>query len=298
MSAERDVEPCVVCAMPTTKRWVSFVDNREIPVCQQPECLEAYERDAPLQRRVHELKCWPGPFQAMVEGRKRHEFRRNDRGFIVGDTLCLREWDNFAENYTGRTLAANVTYKTCAGQFGIPPGYVVMSLAIPPPDAPQPSKAEERNAVLEEAARVCDAIHDDYRAESLHTLAVERAASTIRALKTQSGVPEGGARSKLVECSACGGAGRIAELGQYGTTFSRCRDCDGTGSRHPAQPHGSAGPLTNTRRRRCLAILGSATDAARSMPRSRPLMSASARTNAEPRQKRRAIGFAVNSATS
>jgi hypothetical protein len=38
----------------------------------------------------HELKTWPGPFQAIVDGSKRFELHKDDRGFAVGDTLWLR----------------------------------------------------------------------------------------------------------------------------------------------------------------------------------------------------------------
>ena len=35
---------------------------------------------------THELKSWPGQFEAMWTGLKRAEFRRDDRGYRVGDT--------------------------------------------------------------------------------------------------------------------------------------------------------------------------------------------------------------------
>jgi hypothetical protein len=84
----------------------------------------------------HELKCWIEPFTATVEGRKTHEFRMDDRGFRVGDTLVLREWDpcttDFAKlpHYTGRIATCLVTYISREGMFGIPAGYVVMSIHL------------------------------------------------------------------------------------------------------------------------------------------------------------------------
>src|SRR5688572_2161648 len=71
----------------------------------------------------HELKAWPEPFAALLSGAKVHEVRRNDRDFMVGDTLRLREWDPGIRHqvgavtimerlagYTGRETTRLVTY--------------------------------------------------------------------------------------------------------------------------------------------------------------------------------------------
>lgn len=43
---------------------------------------------------IHDLKCWPEHFAAILAGDKRCELRREDtRRFAVGDRLRLREWD-------------------------------------------------------------------------------------------------------------------------------------------------------------------------------------------------------------
>jgi hypothetical protein len=76
---------------------------------------------------THDLKTWPGPFQAVRDRVKRFEFRSNDRDYQEGDTLRLREWDPATARYTGRVEEHIVTYALGEG-FGIPEGYCVMSI--------------------------------------------------------------------------------------------------------------------------------------------------------------------------
>lgn len=93
-----------------------------------------------MSTRTHDLKCWPEPFQAILDGRKRHEIRVDDRGYAVGDVLHLREWDPapFSANvprpngYTSRNLKASVTYLTHGGQWGLPSNLCVMSIEALP----------------------------------------------------------------------------------------------------------------------------------------------------------------------
>lgn len=75
---------------------------------------------------VHEIKCWPGFFDALASGRKRFEVRYNDRDYQQGDTLHVREWDMI--EYTGKDCWFWVEYVMPGGQMGVQPGYVVMSL--------------------------------------------------------------------------------------------------------------------------------------------------------------------------
>jgi hypothetical protein len=88
---------------------------------------------------THELKTWPHEFQAMLDGKKTHEVRRNDRGYEVGDTLVLREWSPVrfrnrygAEcepgGYTERVAYFTVDHLTPGGSFGLPPDLCVMSV--------------------------------------------------------------------------------------------------------------------------------------------------------------------------
>lgn len=115
----------------------------------------------------HELKTSPEPFTAMWEGRKVHEYRRNDRGYDVGHTLFLREYvhiededvyfceesppghggshsgryeepegtclfcgDIFPDMYTPREMVVVVTHMNEGPDYGIPEGYAVMSVQV------------------------------------------------------------------------------------------------------------------------------------------------------------------------
>jgi hypothetical protein len=77
---------------------------------------------------IHDLKCWPEPFQGVVDARKLFEFRRDDRGFKVADLLLLREWEPARGDYTERMLMVRVTWIERGPAWDIPEGHVVMSI--------------------------------------------------------------------------------------------------------------------------------------------------------------------------
>jgi len=78
----------------------------------------------------HTLKCWPEWFAALAAGTKTLELRPDDRGYAVGDTLLLREWDPTTAAYTARALTATVTHvlRDPDGRW-LQPGVVALSLA-------------------------------------------------------------------------------------------------------------------------------------------------------------------------
>jgi NTP pyrophosphatase (non-canonical NTP hydrolase) len=93
-------------------------------------------------RPFHILKTAPRPFAAILKGEKKHEWRRHDRNFMVGDLLVLREWvsgqcgtcggkgrlrtsqdesedcddcngtGSYYPHFSGREIVARVTFKT------------------------------------------------------------------------------------------------------------------------------------------------------------------------------------------
>lgn len=81
---------------------------------------------------VHELKCWPDPYDAIADGSKPFEWRKNDRDFKVGDTLHLRRFQPIGQFYTGEWMRVRVSYVLRNG-FGLPDGYAVLGLAASHP---------------------------------------------------------------------------------------------------------------------------------------------------------------------
>ncbi len=81
----------------------------------------------------HELKILPKYFDAVEQGIKTFEVRKNDRGFAVGDLLRLREFDEKSEapaeslKYTGRTCDAAITYILDDTEY-CPSGYVILGI--------------------------------------------------------------------------------------------------------------------------------------------------------------------------
>ncbi len=82
---------------------------------------------------VHELKTWTEYFELVESGKKPFELRKNDRNFLPGHELLLREYDKKTEEYTGRTLKRRIIYvlKGVGSEyFGLKKGYCIMSLEI------------------------------------------------------------------------------------------------------------------------------------------------------------------------
>lgn len=76
---------------------------------------------------IHELKILPEYFEAVKDGRKTWEIRKDDRGYKDGDILFLREYEK--GRYTGRYCFKNVTYIYRGdGTFGLSDDYVIMSI--------------------------------------------------------------------------------------------------------------------------------------------------------------------------
>lgn len=77
--------------------------------------------------KAHILKTHPEEFAATRCWQKQFEFRNNDRGFVPGDILVLREFDP-VKGYTGEALLRTVDFILPSGKFGVPDGYCCMSI--------------------------------------------------------------------------------------------------------------------------------------------------------------------------
>lgn len=88
--------------------------------------------------KEHRVKSWSHLFVPIVEGRKVHDLRVDDRGFEVGDIMVLQEYDVISGTYTGRETRREITYITsdkfpCAFSSAIlPKPYVILSLRVSP----------------------------------------------------------------------------------------------------------------------------------------------------------------------
>ncbi|MBQ8893419.1 MAG: DUF3850 domain-containing protein [Clostridia bacterium] len=81
--------------------------------------------------RIHEIKCLPEVFELVVDGKKKFEIRKDDRGYKEGDFLAMNEYDG--ERYTGRSVLLMVDYILDPNDVAsCVPGYVVLSVRLVP----------------------------------------------------------------------------------------------------------------------------------------------------------------------
>lgn len=85
--------------------------------------------------KVHEVKIWPQYFDAVANGTKPFEIRKNDRDYKVGDELTLLEFRPKVGEFTGRIQRRIITYVVEASERnddvagrGLQPGYCVLGL--------------------------------------------------------------------------------------------------------------------------------------------------------------------------
>lgn len=89
---------------------------------------------------LHELKILPEYYDAVANGIKTFEIRKDDRNYKVGDTLRLREFDEddiyssiwaTHSNYTGRESWVIITYVfDLSGFIETDENYVVLGIKV------------------------------------------------------------------------------------------------------------------------------------------------------------------------
>lgn len=58
--------------------------------------------------RVHELKSLLGHFDCLKSGNQSREQRADDRGYMIGDQVILKEFDAVENKYTGRECVRTI----------------------------------------------------------------------------------------------------------------------------------------------------------------------------------------------
>jgi len=86
-------------------------------------------KDIAISGVVHPLKTVRKYWTAVKDGRKPFEVRLNDRNYTRGDIVVLREYDDFADVFTGRSLTRKITYVLRGPELGIAEGWCVFGLA-------------------------------------------------------------------------------------------------------------------------------------------------------------------------
>lgn len=74
---------------------------------------------------THDLKILPQFFEAVVNGDKTFEVRKDDRPYKVGDKLVLKETGG--HGFTGREIEATVTYILRDVNY-CKPGFCILSI--------------------------------------------------------------------------------------------------------------------------------------------------------------------------
>ena len=81
---------------------------------------------------THRLKTWPSFFRDIEGGIKTFELRKNDRGFHLGDTLVIAEYDPWKDTFSGKEIMVRVVYfMDTHGPLEVPAlcdGYCVMGI--------------------------------------------------------------------------------------------------------------------------------------------------------------------------
>ena len=78
---------------------------------------------------THFLKVVPEYFEALAEGKKGFEIRKDDRDYKEGDNLVLEEYNPEKREYTGRCLTRKIIYVLRnVEQYGLREGFCILQI--------------------------------------------------------------------------------------------------------------------------------------------------------------------------
>jgi hypothetical protein len=77
---------------------------------------------------IHEIKIQEEYFDKVLKGIKSFEVRKNDRDYLAGQEVVLREYNVKTKLYTGRILHREITYVYRNEIGGLENGYCVFGL--------------------------------------------------------------------------------------------------------------------------------------------------------------------------
>lgn len=118
------------CAINKLNRMVELGEAGIIPQDETVAIKYAAEHlKPPIQERGHidhELKITPQYFEAVLNGSKKFELRKDDRDFQPMDTVSLYEYDD--GEYTGRAICNKLilyVLRDCS-EYGLKDGYCII----------------------------------------------------------------------------------------------------------------------------------------------------------------------------
>ena len=91
------------------------------------EKMENLPSDGKAADKVHEIKIVASYYDDVTSGRKRFELRKNDRGYKVGDTLKMLEFEG--GKHTGRIIDADIIYML-EDYTGLEDGYCILGIDV------------------------------------------------------------------------------------------------------------------------------------------------------------------------
>lgn len=81
-------------------------------------------------QKTHVLKTWPEHWDAIADGSKPFELRKDDRGYQTGDRLILQGFDRQTNSYNFNEIVATVGYILRGPVFGLEAGHVIMGITV------------------------------------------------------------------------------------------------------------------------------------------------------------------------